>query len=88
MTFYDSGRQALRFQATREQVILLLTDIIKAGQERGTIKRGEDPSLVAWVAFCIYQVELRRWLTSDKPALQPGLKRLEKALKLLLAGAG
>jgi AcrR family transcriptional regulator len=88
MTFYDGGRQARRFQATRERLILLLTDVIKAGQERGTVRRGEDPQFIAWVAFCIYQVELRRWLTSDMPALQPGLERLEKALKLFLSGAG
>jgi len=88
MMFYDSGRQAQRFQATREQVMVLLTDVIRAGQERGTIKPGDEAQFIAWVAFCIYQVELRRWLSSDKPVLQSGLKRLEKALKLFLAGAG
>ena len=88
MMFYDSGRQAKRFQATRDRVISLLTDIIRAGQARGTIRRGEDPEFVGWVAFSIYQVELRRWLTSDTPDLHTGLKRLEKGLKLFLSGAG
>lgn len=86
MMFYDSGRQAQRFQATRERFIALLTDIIGAGQERGTIQRGETADFVAWVAFCIYQVELRRWLTSARPVLAPGLKRLERATSLLLGG--
>lgn len=88
MMFYDSGQQAKRFQATRDRVIALLTDIVRAGQELGSIKRNEDAQFVGWVAFCIYQVELRRWLTSDTPDLQSGLKRLEKGLRLFLSGAG
>jgi len=87
MMFYDSGKQAKRFQATRERLVGLLTSIIKAGQERGRIKRTEDAALIGWVAFCIYQVEMRSWLTSDTPALRPGLKRLERALNLFLQGA-
>lgn len=87
MMFYDSGKQAKRFQATRERLAGLLTGIIAAGQERSSIKRGEDAAFVAWIAFCIYQVEMRRWLVSDSPELQSGLKRLEKALKLFLSGA-
>ena len=43
---------------------------------------------IGWIAFCIYQVELRRWLTSENPDLTSGIKRLERALKLYLAGAG
>lgn len=87
MMFYDSGRQAQRFQATRDQIMSLLTDIVRAGRLNGEVSSDQDPEFIAWVAFCIYQVELRRWLTTTQPALQVGLKRLEKALKLLLAGA-
>lgn len=87
MMFYDSGKQAKRFQATRERLVGLLTSIIAAGQERGTIKRSEDAAFIGWLAFCIYQVEMRRWLVSDTPELQKGLRRLEKALKLFLSGA-
>ena len=88
MTFYDSGRQAKRFHASRERLIGLLTRIIEAGQGRGDITRAERAEFIGWIAFCIYQVELRRWLTSEKPDLTSGIKRLERALKLYLAGAG
>jgi AcrR family transcriptional regulator len=88
MMFYDSGQQAKRFQATRDRVIALMTQTVRAGQEHGLIKRGEDAAFIGWIAFCIYQIELRRWLTSDTPDLQAGLKRLEKALRLFLSGAG
>lgn len=87
MTFYDAGQQAQRFQATRERVIGLIETIVAAGQSTGNIKQTEDARLIAWVAFCIYQVELRRWLAADNPDLAAGSRRLEKALTLLLAGA-
>lgn len=87
MTFYDAGRQAQRFQATRERLIRLLSEIISAGQELGTIRRIHDAQLIGWVAFSIYQVELRRWLASDTPDVRQALKRLEMSLKLLLTGA-
>ncbi len=87
MMFYDSGKQAKRFQATRERLVGLLTSIIAAGQQRGTIRCSEDAAFIGWVAFCIYQVEMRNWLVSNQPDLQKGVKRLEKALKLFLSGA-
>lgn len=87
MTFYDSGKQAQRFLAVRNRLVALLNRIITAGQEQGTIRQSEDAAFVGWVVFCIYQVELRNWLTSDAPELKKGLKRLEKALKLVLSGA-
>ena len=37
MTFYDSGRQADRFQATRERVIRLVGNIMKRSLESGMI---------------------------------------------------
>ena len=46
MMFYDSGKQAKRFQATRERLAGLLTSIIAAGQERSTIKRSEDAAFI------------------------------------------
>ena len=87
MTFYDKGRQAKRFNDSREQLIAVITRIMQMGQERKEIESAETPAFIGWVAFCIYQVELRRWLQSDQPDLTKGLKRLERALKLLLDGA-
>lgn len=87
MMFYAKGKQAQHFQATRERLMSLTTSVIAAGQKRGTIRRSVDAALVGWVAFSIYQVELRNWLASDAPELRAGLKQLEKALDLLLKGA-
>lgn len=86
MTFYDSGKQARRFQANRSKVLQHLAAIAADGQARGLLRKDTEPDFIGWIAFCIYQVELRRWLMVDKPSLSSGLKRLEKALALYLSG--
>jgi AcrR family transcriptional regulator len=86
MTFYDSGRQADEFQATRERVIRLVGSVVKKAQDRGTIQSSEDPNFIGWVAFSIFQVELRRWLTSKKLDTETGIEALQRALKLFMQG--
>jgi AcrR family transcriptional regulator len=87
MTFYDSGRQANRFQKTRERNIQLIGDIVKQAAARKTIKI-DDPAFAGWVAFCIFQVELRRWLMNKELNVSSGMARLERALRLCMAGWG
>jgi AcrR family transcriptional regulator len=86
MTFYDSGRQAARFQKTREKNIKIVGGIIQVAADRKAIRIAEDSQFVGWVAFCIFQVELRRWLMSKNPVLSSGMKSLERALRLLMTG--
>jgi AcrR family transcriptional regulator len=88
MTFYDSGRQANRFQKTRERNIHLIGNIVKWAATRKTIKIEEPPEFVGWVAFCVFQVELRRWLMNKELSVSSGISRLERALKLCMAGWG
>ena len=86
MTFYDSGRQADRFQATRERVIKLVASVMKRALDRGMIRSSEDSSFIGWVAFCIFQVELRRWLTSKELDIDKGIATLRRALHLVIQG--
>lgn len=86
MTFYDSGRQATRFQKTRERNIHLVGKIVREALARKTIRTNEDPEFVGWVAFCVFQVELRRWLTEKEVNVSSGMARLERALRLCMAG--
>jgi AcrR family transcriptional regulator len=88
MTFYDSGRQANRFQKTRERNIRLIGDIVKKAADRKTIRIEEPAEFVGWVAFCVFQVELRRWLMGNEQNISSGLARLERALLLCMAGWG
>ena len=88
MTFYDFGRQANRFQKTRERNIQLIGDIVKRAADRKTIRIEEPAEFVGWVAFCVFQVELRRWLMGKEQNISTGLARLERALILCMAGWG
>jgi hypothetical protein len=86
MTFYHSGRQSNRFQATRERVIRLVGNIMGRALERGVIHSGERSEFVGWVAFCIFQVELRRWLMTKDIDIEAGMLALQRALKLFMQG--
>lgn len=86
MIFYDTGRQADRFLATRERVISLVGDIIKRAAEQGMVRTSEDTSFAGWVAFSIYGAELRRWLMTKSPDIEKGMAELQRALQLFLRG--
>jgi AcrR family transcriptional regulator len=86
MLFYDSGQQANRFKTTREKVIALICDSVRFSKESKSVRTSEDPRLIGWVLFCVYQVELRSWLAGGELNLKTGLEHLKKALKVSLVG--
>ncbi len=88
MIFYDSGTQAASFQKTRERLIRLFGRTIELAIANGETAPTEPPLFVGWTLFCIFQVELRRWLASDVTNLAIGLEQLERAFRMLMAGLG
>jgi hypothetical protein len=48
----------------------------------------EPPLFAGWTLFCIFQVELRRWLSSDVTNLRTGLDQLERAFRMMMVGLG
>jgi AcrR family transcriptional regulator len=86
MVFYESGAQAGRFRRTRERLIDLLGRIAATAMAQKSIAVREDPSFIGWTIFSVFQVELRRWLSNNDPNLQQGLRRLERALRLVITG--
>lgn len=86
MAFYESGRQADRFQATRERVITLVGAIMKRALDRGMIQSSEEAGFIGWVAFCIFQVELRRWLMTKDLDIDKGIAALQRSLQLFIQG--
>jgi len=88
MIFYDSGAQAASFQKTRERLIRLFGRTIEVAIANQEIAPREPPLFAGWTLFCIFQVELRRWLANDITNLRAGLNELERALGLLIAGFG
>ncbi|HEY8578886.1 MAG TPA: TetR/AcrR family transcriptional regulator, partial [Beijerinckiaceae bacterium] len=69
MTFYDAGAQAARFKTTRENLLALIRTVVKAAKAEGSIASSRKDEEIAWVMFCIYQVELRRWVAAGKPSV-------------------
>jgi AcrR family transcriptional regulator len=86
MIFYESGAQAGRFLNTRQHLIELFGRAVGFAKAQNGITTKESPSFVGWTIFSIFQVELRRWLSSDDLDLDAGLKALERALALFITG--
>ena len=86
MAFYDSGAQAGLFQHTRERLIKLFGKVVGLAMLHKSVASSEDPQFIGWTIFCIFQVELRRWLSNDETELRVGLRALERALGLFIGG--
>jgi AcrR family transcriptional regulator len=86
MVFYESGAQAGRFQKTRERLIDLIGNAVQLAIAQDNASSNETPQFIGWTMFCIFQVELRRWLSHDDPNLREGMEALQRALTLLIKG--
>jgi AcrR family transcriptional regulator len=86
MTFYESGAQARAFQATRDALIALIDGTVAQAMQQGRVAAAETPQLVGWTIFCIFQVELRRWVSDDDLDLRQGLNRLRRTLNVCITG--
>jgi AcrR family transcriptional regulator len=86
MTFYESGAQARAFQATRDALIDLIGNTVAQAMQQGCIAATETPQFIGWTIFCIFQVELRRWVADDDLDLRKGLKGLQRTLNVCITG--
>ena len=86
MVFYDFGAQAGRFQTTRERLIELIGKVAQLAIIQESTSPSETPQFIGWTIFCIFQVELRRWLSDDDPDLREGMEALQRALTLFIRG--
>jgi hypothetical protein len=50
------------------------------------IQSSEEAGFIGWVAFCIFQVELRRWLMTKELDIDKGIAALQRSLELLIQG--
>lgn len=88
MIFYETGAQAASFQRTRERLIRLFGRTVESAIKNAEIAPGEPSLFAGWTLFCIFQVELRRWLSNDVAHLRAGLSELERAFRMLIVGFG
>lgn len=86
MVFYDSGAQAPPFHKTRDRLIRLFGRTIELAIANAEIAPSEPPLFAGWTLFCIFQVELRRWLATDETDLRAGLNELKRAFLMLIIG--
>jgi AcrR family transcriptional regulator len=86
MVFYDSGMQANRFKAMREEFMSLLNERVRLALQRGEIVSSEEPTEIGWVLFCLYQVGVRRWLAEGALDVAEGMESLERAIRIVLTG--
>ena len=86
MVFYDSGEQANKFRSTREKVISLIGESVRFAKQNKTIRTAEDQFAIGWILFCVYQIEIRNWLSEGNLKLKTGLDRLERFLQVSLEG--
>lgn len=88
MLFVEKGRQVRRFLGLREQLIGLCARVVDFAVKHQQIARPDDCAFVGWLLFGVYQVELRRWLWTDRSAEDSGIRRLRRALELVVNGLG
>ena len=86
MVFYDSGAQANRFKAMREEFMSWLNESVRLAQRRGEIASSSDSGEIGWVIFCLYQVEVRRWLAEGNLDVAEGMESLARAVRVVMTG--
>lgn len=86
MMFYDAGEQAQRFVRTRERLIAVCGTIVRNAQQKKEVRTKADPAKVAVVLFAIFQIEVRRWLTPPLADVELGLRHLQQAFEIMMAG--
>jgi AcrR family transcriptional regulator len=86
MMFYESGSHAKRFLNTRNRMIDLCRDIVCIAQSRDEIRAGERYRRAGDVLFAVYQIEIRKWLTTRRSTVADGVQSLKEALEIVITG--
>ncbi len=86
ITFYTTGMQSERFQATRAKTIECIAELVKGARKRGEVTAGEDDAFIAKTIFYLLAAEIRMWLADASENPEDGLNELMKRLHLLMHG--
>ncbi|HYZ15735.1 MAG TPA: helix-turn-helix domain-containing protein [Candidatus Acidoferrum sp.] len=84
----DASQEARRYLQGRAALVDLLVDIVRRQQAKGTIDRGEEPSVIAALFLAIYLSQLRLWLAERRPTVKKGVAYLRRLLGLAIDGVG
>ncbi|MDE1571150.1 hypothetical protein [Aquabacter sediminis] len=86
MLFYGSGQQATRYRQNRVRLMNLISQPFRFGMKAGTVRQDVDADTLGWIAFAIFQVELRRWIAEPAQDLNEGIVRLRTELAIFESG--
>jgi AcrR family transcriptional regulator len=86
LTFYTSGEQSARFQATRQFTISSVERVVQEARRRGSIHSTSPDSAIAEVIFYVFAADVRRWLGQEQASIVSGLEHLRTLLTVVLSG--
>ncbi len=86
LTFFTSGRQSTRFQATRRVTIANVARVVAQARSRGMVKCSYSDENIAEALFYIFAADVRRWLGQEKATITSGLDHLQTLLSIVLCG--
>ena len=86
LTFYTSGRQSARFQATRQATIDAVARLVGDARGRGQFASPARDDEIAQVIFYVFAAEVRRWLARDDVSADGGLAHFRRLLGVVVTG--
>lgn len=86
ITFYTTGMQSERFQATRARTIDSIATLLGYARAQGEVRCQEDDAMIAKTMFYLLAAEIRMWLASDSESPEDGISELMKRLNLIMHG--
>lgn len=88
ITFYTTGMQSERFQATRARTIDCIGELVSAARTKGEVLTDVSDAVIAKTIFYLLAAEIRMWLAEASEDPGDGLAELMQRLKLLVFGLG
>jgi AcrR family transcriptional regulator len=86
LTFYTSGQQSERFQATRRATIAGVAKMVSQARKQNAVRCASSDADIAEVIFYVFAADVRRWLGQEKTSIAVGLQHLRTLLTIVMAG--
>lgn len=86
ITFYTTGMQSERFQATRARTIDCISQWVGAARAKGEVQSEVADAVIAKTIFYLLAAEIRMWLAEPSDNPEDGLAELMQRLNLLMFG--
>ena len=86
ITFYTTGMQSERFQATRGRTVDCIAQLVSQAKASGEVKAEEADGFIAKTIFYLLAAEIRMWLAASSDDPEDGLNELTGRLQLLMHG--